>query len=247
MKGKAIVNDRSAGVSLPMIVKQFSLATIALSACLWAGQGSAAPLSPSLQSRLDVAVLAYESGRWTEARAAFSALARQQVPAAHHNLAVMHLRGEVPQPSVATARRLLTQAARAGFVTSQFTLAQGLETGRFGRLEIELAMRWYEVAALGGSVAAQVEIGTAYYLGRGRPKDPALALRWFREGARGGDIGAMYLLASMYEHGEGVPSDLRLARYWYGVAAEQGDEAAPGKVKELDARAAARGALTTPL
>jgi TPR repeat protein len=67
------------------------------------------------------------------------------------------------------------------------------------------------------------------------PKDPARAVLWFREAANGGDVGAMYLLASMYEKGDGVGRDLRLARYWYEMAARHGDEAAPGKVRELDA------------
>jgi TPR repeat protein len=50
----------------------------------------------------------------------------------------------------------------------------------------------------------------------------------------------MYLLASMYEQGDGVERDLRLARYWYDVAAKNGDDAAPGKVKEIDARRASQ-------
>ena len=33
--------------------------------------------------------------------------------------------------------------------------------------------------------------------------------------------------------------DLRLARYWYDIAAKNGDEAAPGKLREIDARLAA--------
>jgi TPR repeat protein len=48
----------------------------------------------------------------------------------------------------------------------------------------------------------------------------------------------------MYEQGDGVERDLRLARYWYFVAAQNGDEAAPGKVKELDARPAETPATT---
>ena len=40
----------------------------------------------------------------------------------------------------------------------------------------------------------------------------------------------------MYEQGDGLTQDLRLARYWYDVAAKNGDVAAPGKVRELDAR-----------
>jgi TPR repeat protein len=51
-------------------------------------------------------------------------------------------------------------------------------------------------------------------------------------------VAAQYILASLYEKGDGVATDLRLARYWYEVAARQGDEAAPSKVRELDARMA---------
>jgi TPR repeat protein len=35
-----------------------------------------------------------------------------------------------------------------------------------------------------------------------------------------------------------VEQDLRLARYWYDIAARNGDEAAPYKLKEMDARLA---------
>ena len=49
----------------------------------------------------------------------------------------------------------------------------------------------------------------------------------------------MYLYASMLESGDGIPRDLNEARYWYGAAARNGDEAAPSKLKELDAKLAA--------
>ena len=54
----------------------------------------------------------------------------------------------------------------------------------------------------------------------------------------------MYLLASLYEQGDGVEQDLRLARYWYDIAARNGDDAAPGKVREIDARLAGAGGPT---
>lgn len=218
-----------------------SPATLFASGLLWlaAATAAAAPaLAPVLQAELDAAVLAYESGRMAPARAAFESLARRQVPAAQYNLAVMHLRSEVPEPDLALAQALLTRAASGGFVTAALALAQGLENGDLGARHLPLAHRWYEVAADGGSVEAQVAMGTAHYLGRGLPKDPARAVHWFREAAKGGDVGAMYLLASMYEQGDGVERDLRLARYWYDIAARNGDEAAPGKVRELDARLA---------
>jgi TPR repeat protein len=41
----------------------------------------------------------------------------------------------------------------------------------------------------------------------------------------------------MYETGHGLTRDLRQARYWYDIAARNGDEAAPDKVRQLDAQA----------
>jgi TPR repeat protein len=210
---------------------------VALLLASYLGAAAAAPpLGAALQGELDRAVLDYESGRIETARKALESLAVRGVPAAQYNLAVMHLRAEVPQPDRQLALRLLTRAAEGGFVTAQFMLAQSLENGVFGARDLVLAHRWYEVAALSGSVDAQVAMGTAHYLGRGARKDAAEAARWYREAANGGDVGAMYLLASMYEQGYGVAQDLRLARYWYDIAARNGDEAAPGKLKEVDAK-----------
>ena len=210
----------------------WSIFAVVLQCAAAQGAASAAPLAAAL----DRAVLDYQSGRHALALSCFEALARRGVPAAQFNLAVMHLRGEVPQPDLVRAQRLLTQAGQAGFVTAQFMLGQALETGRFGSADLVLAHHWYEKAAGHGSVEAQVAMGTAHYLGRGARKDPAAAVRWFGLAARGGDVGAQYLIASMYEQGDGVPQDLRLARYWYDIAAHNGDDAAPGKVKELDAK-----------
>lgn len=200
---------------------------------------AAPPLSERDQSALDRAVLDYESGRAAEALIVFEALAGRGVPAAQFNLGLMHLNGEVPRPDLAQARRWLTAAGEGGFVTAQLLLGQAWENGRFGRRDLPLSTRWYELAATAGSVDAQVAMGTAFFLGRGARQDMAEAARWYREAAKGGDIGAQYLLASMYEHGDGVERDLRLARYWYQAAADAGDEAAPSKLKEIDARLAA--------
>lgn len=197
-----------------------------------------APLAvASATSDIDAAVAAYERGDLVAARTAFARLARRGIPAAEYNLAVMHLRGDLPKPKPREALRLMIQSADAGFVTGIYGLGQMHELGQ-GGLKIDLveANRWYQRAARAGSVEGQVAIGTAYFLGRGASKDPALAARWFRIAAQGGDVGAMYLYASMAESGDGVPRDLNEARYWYGMAARNGDEAAPSKVKEVDAK-----------
>lgn len=186
---------------------------------------------------IDAAVAAYERGDLAAARSAFTRLSRAGSAAADYNLAVMHLRGELPAASADALLKLMTRAAEAGFVTAMYGLAQLHEQGRVGlAVDLVQANRWYRRAAGAGSVDGQVAIGTAHYLGRGAAKDPVQAARWFRIAAQGGDVGAQYLIASMYEAGDGVERDLKEARYWYSVAARNGDDAAPSKVKELDAR-----------
>ena len=65
-----------------------------LCACL-AGLPAAAADAPT---PLEAAVQAYDSGRLAQAREAFLRLSREGVAAADYNLAVMHLRGEMPRP-----------------------------------------------------------------------------------------------------------------------------------------------------
>jgi TPR repeat protein len=191
------------------------------------------------QTSLDAAVSAYRRGELTQARSAFLQLSAKGVPAADYNLAVMHLRREMPASSDAEALRLMTRAADAGFVTAMVGLAELHELGQAGlKVDLMQSVLWSRRAAEAGSVDAQVALGTAYFLGRGAPKDAALAARWFRLAAQAGDVGAMFLVASFYESGEGVPRDLSEARYWYAAAARNGEPGADLKVKELDARLA---------
>src|SRR5262249_43281234 len=156
-----------------------------------------------------------QRGDLTRARSAFERLAAQGVAAADYNLAVMHLRHELPRSSNFEALRRMTRAADAGFVTAMVGLAELHEQGRAGlAVDLVQSVRWLRRAAEAGSVDAQVALGTAHYLGRGAPKDAAQAAHWYRLAAQGGDAGAMYLFASMAEHGDGMARDLAQARYW---------------------------------
>lgn len=194
-----------------------------------------AGLARADESALEAAVAAHQRGEVETARAALETLARQGLPAAHWNLGVIALDAGRPE----AAARHMRRAAEAGFVTAMFGLAKLYETGRLGAPDLPQALRWFAAAAEAGSVDGMVELATGFYLGRGVPRDRAAAARWYREAAKGGDVGAQYLIAAMYETGDGVARDLRLARYWYDVAAKNGDEAAPDKVRELDAKAQA--------
>lgn len=189
------------------------------------------------QTPLESAVAAYQRGDLTQARSAFMQLSAKGVPAADYNLAVMHLKREMPAASDREALRLMTCAAEAGFVTAMVGLAELHELGRAG-LKVNLAQSvlWSRRAAEAGSVDAQVDVATAHYLGRGAAKDVAVAARWYRLAAQRGDVGAMYIIASFYESGEGVERDLAEARYWYAAAARNGEPGADLKAKALDAK-----------
>jgi uncharacterized protein len=221
-----------------------------LGAMLWAalpgpaiaaadGMDAAAPARPS--PALKAALNAYATGHLADAARRFERLARAGEPVAMHDLAVMHLRGELPQPDLAQARALLERAATSGFVTAQLALAELLESGRLGAIDLGAALGWYRLAAELGNVDAQLALATANYLGRGTPRDEAQALHWYREAAKAGDGGAQYLVASMYETGLGTAVDLRLARYWYDLASRQRDPAAALKRDAIDRLLAAAG------
>lgn len=210
----------------------------------------AAPAAPSAlaaetsrdgNAALERAVEIYEEGDYPRAQAAFEALVRLGSPAAMHDLAVMHLHGEATGASAEAARKLLQSAAERGFVTAQLALGELYEGSRLGKPDLAGALRWYQQAAASGSVDGQLAVATAHLMGRGTPVDMVEAASWYRLAATRGDVGAQYILASLYEKGDGVPADLRLARYWYAAAATQGDDAAPDKVREMDARLAGSG------
>ncbi|MEP7282242.1 MAG: tetratricopeptide repeat protein [Rubrivivax sp.] len=202
---------------------------------LWVWPAAAEPPDAAATAALTEAIGQYGRGEVDAARRSFEALAARGLPAADYNLAVMHLAGDLPGGAEAALPHL-QRAADRGFVTALFGLGQVYEQGRLGRSDPTTAHGWYLRAAEAGSVDGQVAVATAHYLGRGAAKDMVQAAHWYREAAKGGDIGAQYLLASMYEAGDGVARDLRLARYWYDVAAKNGDEAAPDKLREIDAR-----------
>ena len=210
-------------------MNKFLLASIA-----WLALACAHAATP-----VDAALAAYERGDLPRARAAFTRLSAQGNAAADYNLAVMHLRREMPRSSDREALRLMQRAADSGFGTAMAGLADLHEQGGAGLpVNLEQSVQWNRRAADAGSVDAQVNLATAFFLGRGAPKDAKQAAHWYRRAAQGGDVGAMYIYASMAEAGDGVERDFAEARYWYAAAARNGDEAAPSKVIELDAKLA---------
>lgn len=181
------------------------------------------------------ALSAYDKGQLKTAARGFAEAARRGDVLGQFNLAMMHLRRELPSASDATAWQLLQQAAAKQYALAENALGEMIEHGRHVKSEPRAACDWFERAAEHGNGDGALATATCYYLGRGRAQDMAQAHRWYLEAAKAGDVGAQYLVASMFETGLGVEADARLARYWYDAAARNGDVAAKAKVKALDA------------
>lgn len=182
------------------------------------------------------ALTAYDEGDLKAAARGFTASASQGNALGQFNLAMMHLRKELPGASDSQAWRLLQRAAGQQLALAENALGEMIEQGRRGKPEPKAACGWFERAAEHGNADGALATATCYYLGRGRKQDMAQAHRWYLEAAKAGDVGAQYIVASMFENGLGVQSDERLSRYWYDVAARNGDVAAQVKVKALRER-----------
>ncbi|MFG6467767.1 tetratricopeptide repeat protein [Roseateles sp. BYS87W] len=185
------------------------------------------------------ALTAYDEGNLKAAARGFTASAARGEALGQFNLAMMHLRKELPGASDGAAWRLLQRAAGQQLALAENALGEMIEQSRRGKPDPKAACGWFERAAEHGNADGALATATCYYLGRGRPQDMAQAHRWYLEAAKGGDVGAQYLVATMFETGLGVEADERLARYWYDAAARNGDPAARFKVQELEIRARA--------
>lgn len=182
---------------------------------------------------LSDALSAYDEGNLKAAAQGFTDAAKRGESLAQFNLAMMHLRKELPGASDTQAWRLLQQAAAQNSALAENALGEMIEQGRHGRLDPEAACGWFERAAAHGHPDGALAIATCYYLGRGKVRDMAQAHHWYLEAAKAGDVGSQYIVASMFESGLGVDANARLARYWYEAAARNGDVAARAKVKAL--------------
>ncbi|MBL8278547.1 MAG: sel1 repeat family protein [Pelomonas sp.] len=207
-----------------------------ITALLLAASLAGAPLHAAT---LQEALTAYDDGDLKTAARGFTASAGRGEALGQFNLAMMHLRKELPRASDAQAWQLLQRAAAQQLALAENALGEMIEQGRRGKPDAKAACGWFERAAEHGNGDGALATATCYYLGRGRSQDMAQAHRWYLEAAKAGDVGAQYLVASMFETGLGVEADARLARYWYDAAARNGDDAAKAKLKAMQAAEAA--------
>lgn len=126
-----------------------------------------------------VAVNAFNEGRYEKAFSIFQSLAEQGHVRAQNNLSLMYLNGRGVPENQTEAVKWLTLAAQQGYSHSQYNLAQRYSKGEGVEQNIEEAVRWLQLSARQGLAEAQINLGVLYYEGKGVTQDYIYAHMWF--------------------------------------------------------------------
>lgn len=184
----------------------------------------AAPASAHLyEPGFGEAALAWEEGRYREARPIFEHLASEGDARAQYYLGVMHANGQAGPRDLGAAARWYRRAAEQDHAAAAYNLAALLmQSGDNLTKDVAEAARWYQVAAEGGLPQAANNLGILLQRGEGVATDMEAAFTWFRRAADQGYAPAVYNVAVAYTMGQGVARDYGRALTWMLAAARLG-------------------------
>jgi TPR repeat protein len=158
-------------------------------------------------------------GRATEL---LRAAAAENQPVALLNLALMHLRGDLPARDGEAPADLLARSAEQGNVEAQYALASYYADDKNPARDPVAAAKWMREAAMAGFEAAEIEFGLMLANGKGVKKNIGDAFIWIRRSALRGNAIGRNRLARMYAVGLGVAADPIEAWKWHSLAKRQG-------------------------
>jgi len=157
----------------------------------------------------------------------YLAAAQQGDPRAQWHLGEVHAKGLLGQPRNAElARHWYGQAAQAGFLAAQATLALLLSTGQGGPQDDQQAVYWWRQAAEQGDPEAQYNLALMYEKGQGVAQDFTAASHWLRQAAEQGIGIAQVRLGLSCVMGSTGDPDLIEAYAWFAIAAAPGNSEA---------------------
>jgi len=128
----------------------------------------------------------------------------------------------IPQDMI-EAREWAERSAQAGSSEGMYQLAQMLDAGEGGSLDIEGARIWFERAGNLQHAEAAFQAGMMWAAGEGGLQDDVEGLRWLRIAAESGYGPAMGQYGLMLYQGRGGEIDQGLAAYWFSQGAQSGD------------------------
>jgi len=137
-------------------------------------------------------------------------------------MSVDELRAVLSHEDPRETARLVSAAAKFGFIDAQLILGQMFIDGIGVVRDTAAAYDWFRTAAHAGSPAGKNMVGRCHELGWGVAADAAIAATWYAQSAQAGLDWAQYNLANLYLMGNGVTRDIHQAMEWYRCAAAQG-------------------------
>lgn len=141
---------------------------------------------------------------------------------AAHSLARLYLDGEHLDQDLALAERMLLDAANAGDLDSQRSLAFEYTSGKRFKRDTVAALHWLKMAEqnTGSSKRRdQYQLGHFYEHDADDAPNYGEATHWYRKAAEAGDYRSQKSLGNLYESGKGVPKDYVQAGKWYLLSA----------------------------
>lgn len=115
----------------------------------------------------------------------------------------------------------LEQAAAAGDVEAQFTLAEAYYKKQYSLAQdLALAWKYYQAAARQQYAKAELMLARMSKYGEGTAKNLLQATAHLTSAAEQGNAQAMFLLSNAYAAGEGVAQDQTKSRLWLERAAQ---------------------------
>ena len=131
---------------------------------------------------------------------------------------------------------LLREAAAAGHLRAQQTLAFRLENGAGIRKDEAEALLWYRRAADRGDAASEAKVGEFLARGRGTQKNEAEALQWFEKAADHGSAEAAWQASQAHFKGKGTAKNEVAGMEWLRKAAAKNHVEAVKELKKREAQ-----------
>jgi|GEM_PF-281800 len=125
----------------------------------------------------------------------------QNMPAAQHQLAILHENGTGTTRDLAEARRWHGTAAQGGNVEAMFDFATYNANGEGGEVNTQVAAEWFRKAAEFGHTDSQYNLAQLYITGSGVSPSQVEAYYWLSLAAKGGDVDAGSLTQDMLADG----------------------------------------------
>ena len=126
------------------------------------------------------------------------------------------------------AARLYKEAAEAGDIEAQKSIAYLYWMGKGVPENNAQSAKWYHEAAEAGDIEAQKSIAYLYWMGKGVLEDNESAASWYLCAAIEGDTEAQKSLSFLYQKGKGVPQNKSQAKYWSNLHSGIMIESFPG-------------------